>query len=58
MTTTQLLDRLLGRAQNGHAAARRAPGEGSKRTAPPAIAAAETAQCNCPEFCERDHANE
>jgi len=61
---TRLLSRLRGRAQersngNGH--------RGPRLLGPPVrrdartryvLTAAESAPCTCPDFCERDHANE
>lgn len=39
-----------------HAASSR-PGAGPDRPEP-VLSTAETAECTCPEFCERDHTNE
>ena len=32
--------------------------QATPRTAAPVVCKADVAECTCPEFCERDHANE
>ena len=34
------------------------PAQASLRTADPVVCKADIAECTCPDFCERDHANE
>jgi len=34
------------------------PAQSTQRTAGEAVCTADLAECTCPEFCERDHANE
>ncbi len=43
---------------NGVSHVRIVPGRTSTRRASYVLTAAETAPCTCPDFCERDHANE
>jgi hypothetical protein len=35
-----------------------APAQGALRAADQVVCTADLAECTCPEFCERDHANE
>jgi hypothetical protein len=60
---TRLLSRLLGRSRNGfhgngHSELRSVGGHSRAGRSRYVLTAAETAQCTCPDFCERDHEND
>jgi hypothetical protein len=60
---TRLLSRLLGRSRNGfhgngHSELRSVGGHSRAGRSRYVLTAAETAQCTCPDFCERDHGAE